>query len=200
MDFAHNILKSLSSVGRRALIFLAALTQFVEIVLEGHCPKVSTFFFGVRLIGLNKKDRGVRPIAIGFTLRRLVFKSTSRFAVAQFAPLLCLRHLGVGTNGGYEAAIQSARRFLHSMLEDQILVKLDFSNASNCLHRKNMLLLVQQYIPDMYPNCFLAYAQPARLYFGQHILSSEKGSQQGDILSPFSSASPFYSWITAYRS
>jgi len=52
--------------------FLSALTDFVNLVLEGRCPSdVAPVFFGGRLLALNKKTGGIRPIAIGFTLRRL---------------------------------------------------------------------------------------------------------------------------------
>ena len=32
---------------------------------------IAPIFFGGRLLALNKKSGGIRPIAIGFTLRRL---------------------------------------------------------------------------------------------------------------------------------
>ena len=61
-------------------------------------------------------------------------------------PILGPRQLGVGVAGGCEGAIHAARRYLETMPEDHILVKLDFSNAFNCLHRRNMLLAVQQHV------------------------------------------------------
>jgi len=55
--------------------FLTALTAVVNLVLTGRCPPdVAPIFFGGRLIAFNKKSGGIRPIAIGFTLRRLVSK------------------------------------------------------------------------------------------------------------------------------
>jgi len=48
--------------------FLAALTGFTNVVLAGLCPKeVSPFFFGGRLLAMNKKSGGIRPIAVGVT-------------------------------------------------------------------------------------------------------------------------------------
>ena len=52
-----------------------------------------------------------------------------------FSPI----QLGVGTPGGCEAAVRAARRFLETMSNDNVVVKLDFSNASNCLHTSDML-------------------------------------------------------------
>jgi len=43
--------------------------------------KLPPFFFGGRLIALEKKSGGIRPIAVGMTLRRLVSKCGSAFGV-----------------------------------------------------------------------------------------------------------------------
>ena len=54
---------------------LIALTSFCNLVLEGKTPvSVHPIFFGARLTALKKSDGGVRPIASGCTLRRLVAK------------------------------------------------------------------------------------------------------------------------------
>jgi hypothetical protein len=54
---------------------ISVLTDFVNLVLAGKVPPTfRPYFFGASLIGLGKKDGGVRPIAIGGTLRRLVAK------------------------------------------------------------------------------------------------------------------------------
>ena len=54
---------------------LPALTSFVKLILEGRTPSsIAPFFFGAKLTALQKKDGGVRPIAVGNTLRRLAAK------------------------------------------------------------------------------------------------------------------------------
>ena len=54
---------------------LFALASFCDLVLEGKTPvSIRPFFFGARLTALRKSDGGVRPIASGCTLRRLVAK------------------------------------------------------------------------------------------------------------------------------
>ena len=41
-------------------------TSFVSQLISGNVSHpVASFFFGVRLLGLNKPDGGVRPIAVG---------------------------------------------------------------------------------------------------------------------------------------
>ena len=54
---------------------LTSLTAFVNMVLSGSCPsQITPLFFGARLIVLGKKSGGVRPIAVGCVLRRLIAK------------------------------------------------------------------------------------------------------------------------------
>ena len=52
---------------------LKSLTHFVNLVLDRCVPQeIRSIFFGASLCALRKKDGGVRPIAIGNTLRRLI--------------------------------------------------------------------------------------------------------------------------------
>ena len=54
------------------------LTEFSDFILQGDIPQsVKPFFLGATLIPLRKKDGGIRPIAVGQTLRRLVSKCVS---------------------------------------------------------------------------------------------------------------------------
>jgi hypothetical protein len=58
--------------GRR---LLAIRTEFVNICLSGRVPEViQPVFCGASLCALNKKDGGIRTIAVGGILRRLVAK------------------------------------------------------------------------------------------------------------------------------
>ena len=51
---------------------LPALTSFTNTVMEEACPiDIIPIFFGGRLLALNKKLGGIRPIAVGLTLPRL---------------------------------------------------------------------------------------------------------------------------------
>ena len=54
---------------------MSALVLFVELVLNGDTPtSIRPLSFGANLTALRKKGGGVRPIAVGCTLRRLVAK------------------------------------------------------------------------------------------------------------------------------
>jgi len=66
--------------------FLSALTDFVSLVIAGHCPTdVAPVIFGGRLLALNKKTVGIRPIAIGLTLRRLASKCANSFGIKKLS-------------------------------------------------------------------------------------------------------------------
>jgi len=165
--------------------FLAALTLFVNSVLAGSCPQgFAPYFFGGRLLALGKKSGGIRPIAVGLTLRRLVCKCASSFGSKRMVSSFHPRQLGVGVAGGCEAAIHSARRFLQNMPSDYVVVKLDFSNAFNSLNRCKMLASIRESLPELYPLCYSAYSRASLLFFGSYTIESQEGPQQGDPLGP----------------
>ena len=162
-----------------------ALTDFMNLLLRGGCPaEVRPILFGGNMIALCKDNGGLRPIAVGYIWRRLAANCANRYAVARltahFAPL----QLGIGVPGGCEAAVHATRRFASSMGPDQVLVKLDFANAFNTLRRDVMLKSVLDIIPELYPFVHQAYSTPSVLKFGDMLLSSQMGPQQGDPLGP----------------
>ena len=164
---------------------LSILTQFVNLLLAGRChPDILPMFFGGRLIALNKKCGGIRPIAVGNTLRRLTAKCASFYAIDRLAEELSPRQLGVGVAGGCEAAVHAVRRFLSGSQKGDIVVKLDFSNAFNNLHRDVILRAVSDNVPELYRFCHLAYSSDSILKFGQFTIMSQEGVQQGDPLGP----------------
>jgi len=70
------------------------------------------------------------------------------------------------------------------MPQDQVFVKLDFANAFNTLHRDIMLQEVHSIIPELYAFTHQAYAAESMLQFGQHVVRSQMGPQQGDPMGP----------------
>jgi hypothetical protein len=112
---------------------LTAITSFVNMLLNGTChDDYKHIFFGGRLIALNKKSGGIRPIAIGCTWRRLAAKCANAFACGKLGSMFSPRQVGVAVKGGCEAAVHATRRYIEHMSPDHVVVKLDFSNAFNC--------------------------------------------------------------------
>ena len=162
-----------------------AITDLVNLLLQGNCPlEVATILFGGRLFALQKKSGGVRPIAIGYTWRRLAAKCANNYAISQLGDSLLPLQLGVATPGGCEAAVHATRRYLTSMPNDSVLVKLDFSNAFNCLRRDRILKTIADQMPGLYRFCWLFYGNATALRFGDNTVWSAEGVQQGDPLGP----------------
>ena len=125
--------------------------------MQRKCPKEMTpFFFGGRLLALNKKSGGIRPIAVGVPLRRLASKCANTHGAARMAPQFAPRQLGV--REGCEAAIHSAHRYLQTLAPGHIMIKLDFANAFNSFHRSDMLLTIKNCLPELYAFCLSSYS------------------------------------------
>ena len=67
----------------------------MNFVIKGDVlDEARSFFFGATLIALSKPDGGVRPIAVGCTLRRLVSKCASKSICAAIGELLAPLQVG----------------------------------------------------------------------------------------------------------
>jgi hypothetical protein len=165
--------------------FGETLAEFCNLVLAGGVPnEVRPAFFGASLFPFTKKDGGIRPIAVGLTLRRLVAKVACSRAMESCKTVLAPTQLGVGVKGGAEALTHAARRYLLSLDEERAFVKLDFSNAFNSVRRDAVLEAVAKHQPDLLAFSIAAYGSPSQLWVGDQHISSEEGVQQGDPLGP----------------
>jgi hypothetical protein len=71
------------------------LTCFTNLVLEGRvAADIRPIFCGAFLYALSKKEGGIRPIAVGFTLRRLVARVAFRIACRNWCTIY-VSHLAV---------------------------------------------------------------------------------------------------------
>ena len=180
---------------------LAALTAFTNLVLSGITPvQVRPLFFGATLTALNKKDGGLRPIAVGCTLRRMVAKVASRAVLERMGSLLAPLQLGFGTSLGAEAAVHSARVYLHHLLPDHVLLKLDFRNAFNSIRRDKVLEAARESIPELFHYVFSCYSAPSTLFLHGTTLQSAEGVQQGDPLGPLLFCLTIHPLITPLKS
>ena len=159
------------------------LRDMVNLQLAGAFPnEVNEILNGGRLTALQKKDGGIRPIAVGYTWRRLAAKCANHHVIERASKLLAPLQLGVGIPGGAEAAVHATRRFIDGMPKDSVIVKLDFSNAFNTLRRDTMLEAVAKDLPEIYAFAHANYSDATQLKFSEHVVLSEEGPQQGDPL------------------
>ena len=191
-------------LGRSGLgptLLLDSITRFINFVVEGNVPPdAGPYFFGACLVALNKSTGGIRPIAVGCTLRRLVAKCSSSIVRDEMGDLLAPLQLGYGTPLGAEAAVHAARRYVGNLQPGQLLLKVDFRNAFNCLRRDKMLQSVLSHAPALYQFVHSAYSQPSLLFFGNNIIQSAEGVQQGDPLGPLLFSLAIHHLILSLRS
>ena len=96
----------------------------------------------------QKKSGGVRPIAVGFALRRLVAKIAGQMVVKDMAELLRPRY---GVRGGAAAAVHVTRKYLQDLPRGHALLKLDFNYVFNSVCWDKLLEADQVLAPDIYP-------------------------------------------------
>ena len=164
---------------------LVAVVDLVNLLLEGKTPlPVRGALFGATLLAIAKKQGGIRPIAVGYVWRRLAAKVACSHVKDACTSLLAPRQLGFGVSGGAEAAVRAARRFLDNMQRGQLFLKIDFKNAFNTLRRDAILEAIEKHFPELLPFAASTISSPSDLQFGEFVLLSEEGAQQGDPLGP----------------
>jgi len=101
--------------------------------------------------------------------------------------------LGLGTPAGCEAAVHAARRYLESLPSNHVpvLVKLDFTNAFNSFHRREMLLSIYSRVPELYAYCQSAYRYSSCLFLARILFCLRRVPNKGTLLFLCSSATQF---------
>jgi len=169
--------------------YYRGLTQFVNFLLAGEAPREwAPFLSGARLIPFVKAPSGVRPIAIGDTLRRLASKCANKSIAEDVAKFLSPLQLGVGIPNAIEAISRAvlAVRGLHGLEDDYTEVSVDLLNAFNLVERDTMLSLVRIHNPSIYAWVSWCYSSASNLFYRDDLtLQSRCGAQQGDNLGPY---------------
>ena len=173
------------TAGDGAASLLTGLIGLMVLILKGRTPPaIRPLFFGANLTALSKKGGGVRPIAIGCTLRRLASKCACIHALQSIPQLLSPHQLGFGIAGGTEAAVHASRVYLNNLTPDKAMVKVDFRNAFNTIQRDKMIGAVREHIPDLLPFIHSAYSSPSILLWNDVQVHSAEEIQQGDPIGP----------------
>ena len=147
-----------TSAGDGGRELLNALTLFANfLAVSRPIPEINPIFLGASLSAFKKGDGGVRPIAVGFTLRRLVAKCLCCKVQREMTELLSPLQLGFRISGGMEAAIHAARLFIAESSPTSCLLKVDFKNAFNTLRRDRMLQSVKTSVPMLLPFVLNSY-------------------------------------------
>ena len=116
-------------------VFLKGLAAVVNLLAFGEAPDfLRPVLAGGVSIALSKAKGGVRPLACGDPLRRLVGKCFCLGAKEDFSKFFKGINFGVGTKGGVEIIAHTLRDFVaHHTGEGLAALKIDFKNAFNCV-------------------------------------------------------------------
>ena len=167
---------------------LAGLTSFAQAAISGSLhPRIAPLLCASTLVPLQKKDGGVRPIAVGDTLRRVVGKlllstSQAREEIKSLQP----RQVGVGTPFAAELVGMAMQRIADSRPNGSwVALQVDVSNAFNCISRPAMLRQCAKKAPSLYNWLAWCYNQPCELLCdGRTVATSRIGVHQGDAMGP----------------
>jgi hypothetical protein len=165
----------------RADSALAGLTRVVNLMAAGGVPAcVAPYLCGARLHAALKKDGGLRPVAIGNLLRRLVSKLVAAALLNKAAGRFSPHQLGVGVRGGCEAVLHTLRRLVADAGDEVHVVQADLVNAFNQADRSAGLQGIMDEFPEALSWAITCYGATSELLFGDFIISSSAGFQQGD--------------------
>ena len=161
------------SNGSAGLSLMKSFTKLINLIGDGKKPEhLRPLFFDANLIALIKIDGGLRPIAIGNTLRRIASKYGGSNALSERQNFFGNVQVGCGTKRGAEIAAHSFRNLIE--LDDNpkctVLFKLDFRNAFNSLNRETMLNHVYSNRPKSYNCTHCAYSKPSYLFYGSCVI------------------------------
>lgn len=166
---------------------VTSITQVMNLFLVGRCPRaLGEYISSPPLTPLVKPGGGIRPIAVGTIWRRLVSKICAHLVGPYLDGYFGNLQFGVGVSGGSEAKLHAVNRFVEGHGDEVGLSMLlvDFKNAFNLVNREIMLREVRLRCPSISRWVEFCYFNPTRLYYGEHVLRSCQGVQQGDPLGP----------------
>jgi hypothetical protein len=148
-----------------------------------------------RLIGLLKPNRGVRPIAIGEALYRLIGRlvlvADPVMASGNAAPYVGVHQFGVAYPGGVEAPVHAIRE-LHDSNRLRALVSLDWRNAFNSIDHVYTAHEINKRAPGLARLYAWSYCDNSLLVLSYAFVEadlvasilSQSGMRQGDVLGP----------------
>ena len=182
--WTHHLL----SLALKRPLVLEMVHTLVGLVLQGSAPGQS-MLCASRLTPLAKPDGGVRPIAVGELLYRLIVKVILRHSARP--GMLLPTQFGVGSSGGVEPMIRAIQQTVDRAPGYTFtqLTSLDFKNAFNTLDRLELASGLRRFAPGLYRAAKWAYGSTTDLVLTgnrgqQHLLTSSQGVRQGDPFGP----------------
>lgn len=150
---------------------------------------MAKWIVGAPLTPLKKDDNGVRPIAGGETICRLVSVAVLARHKSDAQRLLRPLQFGVARRNGTELVVHATREWVAQMGHDNRYASLqvDLQNAFNIVSRRAMLREVRRHVPQMLSWVQFCYGEEVhrRVWTSTFTFDSKTGVHQGDPLAPF---------------
>ena len=158
---------------------MSNLICFCEMAANGSFPESYNQFLGsARLLPFSKKSGGVRPIAVGEVLRRLVSKLLVAKFQSHLVNYLKPLQLGCGIPGATELIYRCIQFHMYSNAKDPVLCQFDFKNAFNNLDRNVLLKQVEEKAPGLLRWVYFTYGSaPPLIVDEEHTVWSRQGLQ-----------------------
>jgi hypothetical protein len=168
--------------------FITSLTEVVDILASGWAPKeLAPIIASAPLVPILKKGGGIRPVAVGEVLRRLVSKIGLRGVAQDAAKYLSPEQVGVGVSHAAEATLHAFNRLLQEpdfLSEDTTFAAVDIENAFNSVLRQAFMDELVAHFPALAKWVYYTYGCAALVFAGAETILATSGVQQGDPLGP----------------
>ena len=168
-----------------------SLHRLITLLVSGNVPKeIAPYLAGARLIPLEKKDGGIRPIAVGCVWRRLAAKALVLNASDNLGRFFHPYQMGVRTMNGSEVIIKAVQHLFTTRANDPnfVIFQADFNNAFNNISRCAFRAEIVRHFPEMAPWVNWCYQEKSYLFVSNRetfeTIESTNGAQQGDPLGP----------------
>ena len=80
--------------------------------------------------------------------------------------------------------MHAAQIYLQNLKEDEVIMKVDFTNVFNSIPWDKMLSAVEEYVPELLPFIHSMYCSSSFLSWGNEVLLSSEGVEQVDPMGP----------------
>ena len=161
-------------------------------LFHGRVPaQAAPLLFGGNLSAFKKPQGGIRPIAVGETLIRIMARAVAHAQKEVFEKLLVPSgQMGVATPSGAETIIHVVRLAMQAH-PDWVCLQLDFRNAFNTVSRSLIAAQLAEHHAGLLPYFYARYGMPTvlQVHTGPNqnagSIYSTQGLHQGDPLAPF---------------
>lgn len=157
-----------------------------------HHPFAHTSLMLTKSIGKERRGGGGVAIAVGFTMQLKLLETK---LWRKWHPFYL--HVSLGMESAKEQKLQFIL-YINNLGSNKAVLKLDFINAFNSIRRDKMLNAVKLLAPSIYPFVHSAYSSSSSYFWGDKIIPSAEGVQQGDPIGPllFCLTHVFMSWCS----